>query len=153
MWYNTKMTEQNIKANIAAIRAELDTYFAIGDRDSLIKSIALTDQSWEELFRKDDGLRYSYLFQKIWMDETARGEDSIFADVRSVADVEKKHRLLRHALFRLENDYPVDMCLEALHTLSTMHLSNTALRIILEQHVEDGDKVLARIGEISAMHA
>ena len=143
------MKEQELTKNIAGIRRELDDFLAAGDRESIMKSIVFLNNTWELVFRKDDGIRHTYLLQKIWVDEMARNEPSIFADIHSVFDVLTKCRLLRHAIYRLENDFPLDLCLEAIQTISAMNLSNTAFQEISKRWAEDGDKVLARINEIS----
>jgi hypothetical protein len=152
------MTNSEINQNITKLHAEIDSYLAVGDRESLLKTIVMLDSLWETYFRRDDGLRYTYSFQRIWMDEqafsTSQGEaiTSIFADVGSVAEVVRKNRLIRHALFRLENDFPDELCLEALQTIATMELSDIALREFLNS-VEDSEKVIARIAELTRGHA
>ena len=143
------MTDLEMKKNITALRAEVDSYLAAGDRAAIIKAIALLEKTWEVIFAKDDGIRQTYFFQKIWLEEQATGEESIFTDVAGISDVEDKLRRIRHALFRLENDFPLDLCLEALHTLSEARLSGTALREILDRYIEDAPKTLARISEIA----
>jgi hypothetical protein len=148
------MTNSEIQKNITKIRAELDSYLAVGDRESLMKTIVMLGSLWVTYFNRDDGLRYTYSFQKIWMDEQTASTNkeaeapSIFSDVHSVADVVRKSRLIRHALFRLENDFPDELCLEALQTISALNLSEIAFRTLLSG-VEDSDKVLARIAELT----
>lgn len=145
------MTNQVLKVKISKIRAELDALLACGDRESLLKVAALLNHVWEPVFRKDDGIRRTHLFQRIWTDEMAHGESSIFADISSVNDVIRKNRLIRQAFFRLENDFPIDMCVEAIQVISDFNLSDTAFREILAMDIEDEGKVIARIGEISKM--
>ncbi|MCL2718572.1 MAG: hypothetical protein FWE14_07300 [Lachnospiraceae bacterium] len=147
------MKEQTIKNHIAAIHQELDSYLAAGDRESIMKSIALLNQTWGNFFNKDDGIRYTYLFQKIWMDEVARGEHQVFAGIHSVEEVLRKIKLIRHAFFRLENDFPLEMCLEGLQNISEMKLSQTAFQALLEREIENGAKVTARINEMATMNS
>jgi len=143
------MREQEMKKHIAGIHNELDSFLAIGDRDSIIKSMALLTQLWQVLHRKDDGIRYTSWYQTIWVEEVAKGEQHIFNGVHSVKEVLYKAKLIRHALYRLENDFPLEYCIEAIKTMSEMNLSQTALRIILDQETENSDKILARINEIT----
>jgi hypothetical protein len=145
------MTNQELKTEISKIRDELDGLLAVCDRESIMKSIVLLNRAAEIIFNKDDGIRRVYLFQKIWTAEMACGEPSIFADVRSVSDVVRKNRLIRQAFFRLENDFPAELCIEAMQVISDFNLSNSAFREILAMEIEDEDKVIARIGEISKM--
>jgi hypothetical protein len=114
-----------------------------------MRSIAILNNTWAGLFRKDDGIRNLYLLQKIWMEEIAKGEPSVFADVHSTAEALQKVRLVRHSFMRLENDFPAELCLEALQNLAALNLSQTAFREILTKQIEDGEKVVARIGELS----
>jgi len=145
------MTEENIKKTIAETLATLDELYAVGNREAMVKAIALLDGIWNKIFYKDDDIRHCYLFQGIWIDETTRGEETIFADISSVADVTRKYTQLRHAFYRFENDFPLEMCLEAMQWIAAMRLSNTAFHALLENEIEDVEKVLARINEISAM--
>jgi len=143
------MREHEMKRHIAGIHNELDSFLAIGDRDSIIKSMALLSQLWDVLYKKDDGIRYTFWFQNIWVEEVAKGEPHIFNGVHSVKDVLNKAKLIRHSLYKLENDFPLEYCLEAIKTIFDMNLSQTALRIILEQETEKSDKILERINEIT----
>ena len=144
------MREQELKRHIAGIRNELDTLLAAGDRESILKTIALLKQTWHVVFSKDDGIRYTAWFQDIWMEEMVKGEVSIFEGIHSVDEVLNKANLTRHALFRLENDFPLDLCLDALDTISGQGISQTAFNQFLEREIENSDKVLARINEITA---
>lgn len=143
------MSNQELKEEIHKIHNELDVLLNAGDRDSIMKSIVLLNRVWEPILKKDDGIRRVYLFQKIWVDEMARGEPSIFTDIRSVLDVIRKNRLIRQAFFRLENDFPVEVCIEAMQTISDLNLSNTAFREILSREIEDEEKVIANMKRIS----
>jgi len=143
------MKNQDIIKKIAELHTELNTYLAIGDRESLVKSVALLNNTWDVLINKDDGLRYTYRLLTLWMDEVSRSEHSILSGVHSVNAVIEKCKLIRHAFFRLENDFPSDMCLEGLKIISDMHLSQTAFQDFLKREVEDGEKVILRISEIT----
>ena len=144
------MKNQEIEKRISEIRAELNNYLAIGSRESIMKSIAILEQTWGGIINKDDGIRLTSWFQKLWVHEIARGENHIFTNIHSIDDVINKYNFVRHAFFRLENDFPTESCLEALHTLSNYGLSPTAFQEFLEQEIEDGDKVITRISEITS---
>jgi hypothetical protein len=143
------MTDMEIKKQVTAVRAELDGYLADGSREAIMKSILLLQSLWDVLVTFDYTVSQTYLFQKIWMDEQAKGEESILADVRSVDDVKEKHRMIRHALFRLENDFPDDLCLEALQVLSELRLSSTAFQEMLSRCTEDSTAILTRISQLT----
>jgi hypothetical protein len=149
IWYDINMTNNEMHNQISLIHRELDSLLAAGDRDSIMKSIALTGKVSQLLCRKDDGIRYVVFFQNIWMEEQTRSEYSIFTNIHSVEDVLRKSRLVRHAFFRLENDFPDDLCIEALQTISRLNISNTAFQKILEAEIEDNEKIISRINEIS----
>jgi hypothetical protein len=143
------MTNTDIKKSIDILRTEIDALLAVGDREAIMKSIAILGGVWPILVRNDDALRYVYCLQQIWMDEMARGEQSVFADIHSVDEAYEKFRAVRHCFFRLENDFPAELCLEALQNIAALNLSQTAFRMMLEQEIEDTAKVIARIGELS----
>ncbi|MCL2051958.1 MAG: hypothetical protein FWG91_09570 [Lachnospiraceae bacterium] len=147
------MKEQEVKNHIDRVKSELDSLLANGDRDSIVKSIVLLNQTWDVLFKRDDGLRLTKWFQEIWMDETAKGEHHIFAGIRSVEEVITKAKLIRHAFFRLENDLPPELCLAGLNNISEMQLSQTAFQAFLEREAENGDKIVSRINEITNSYA
>ncbi|MCL2252827.1 MAG: hypothetical protein FWC09_00105 [Lachnospiraceae bacterium] len=139
-----------MKKTITKIHHQLDVLLSMGDRESLVKMSGLLEQTWAVLLRKDDGLRYARMFKNIWMNEVVKGEQDIFNGVHSVNDILEKCRLVRHALFRLENDFPPDLCLEAIQIISDFGLSETAIREFLSGRIEDGDRVIARIKEITS---
>jgi hypothetical protein len=144
------MTNADIKKNVGHLRAEIDALLAAGDRESLMKAIAILGGVWPTLIRNDDGLRYVFYLQQIWMDEMARGEQSVFADIHSVSEGFEKFRMVRHCFFRLENDFPDELCLEALQNIAALNLSQTAFRRMLEQEIEDPAKVTARIASLTS---
>lgn len=146
------LKEREIENQISNIHKEIDHYLTAGDRESIMKLIVILDRTWDVLLRKDDGLRYTYLFKNIWIDETARGEHSIFTDVSGVGDILKKCRLIRHAFFRLENDFPPELCIEAMQIISGYQLSKTAFHQLLDL-TEDREKIINRINEISLNYA
>jgi hypothetical protein len=144
------MTYSDINKHITLLHTEIDALLAAGGREAIMKSIAILNNTWAGLFSKDDGIRSVYYLQKIWMDEVARGEPSVFADVHSVAEALAKTRLIRHSFMRLENGFPTELCLEALQNIAALNLSQTAFHEILKRDIEDGEKVIARIAEITS---
>jgi hypothetical protein len=146
------MTNEDIQNNITLLHTELDARLAAGDRESMMKSIAILNSTWPGLFRIDDGIRVVYFLLRIWMDEMVRGEPSVLADVHSVSEAMEKDRLIRHCFWRLENDFPAEFCLEALQNIAPRSFSDTAFRQYLDG-VEDSGKVTARIAELSKGNA
>jgi hypothetical protein len=143
------MTNNEITEQVASVRAKLETALAAGDRESIMRSIALLNKTSGVVVTKDFGIFAVRAFQNIWIEEEAQGEPSIFAGVGSLAEVLDKFRVIRHSFFRLENDFPDDLCMEAMQALFALNLSNTAFRILLNQIVENPDAVYTRINEIA----
>ncbi|MCL2252825.1 MAG: hypothetical protein FWC09_00095 [Lachnospiraceae bacterium] len=144
---------KDLNVLITGTRRELDALLSSGDSHSLLKSIKLLNETDAELFQNDDGIRYTYLFQKIWLTEVAQGEKSIFTNVRNVEDVMYKLQLVRHSFFRLENDFPLELCLESIKLICDLDISNTAFNEIVTRYTEDSDKIIARIHEVNAKYA
>lgn len=144
------MRDDEIRKQIRQKRAEMDHLLAKGDFEAYLQISKEAEAIWIELLNKDSGLHYLYTFINIWRKEAAKGDQTIMTGVKSVADVVQKYRNIRHAMMRLENDFPDDLCLEAISNLAEMKLSNTAFYYLLPRVVENEEKVIKRIDEISA---
>ncbi len=142
------MHDSVMRKRITALHEEMDTLLMKGDIESYIQIAKKMQAIWVSYLTKDVGLRYLYSFIDIWRQETMKGEHTILDGIKSVEEIIQKYRRIRFALRRLENDLPLELCLEGMQWIADMQLSNTAFRYLLPGTVEDEDKIIARMQAI-----
>ncbi|MDR2888324.1 MAG: hypothetical protein LBV33_00595 [Lachnospiraceae bacterium] len=146
------MRDSDIKAQINQKRAEMNKLLEKGDFASYMQISKEVDKIWRVVLNKDCGLRYLYTFIAIWRNEKVLGERTILEGIKNVDELVEKCRVIRHAMRRLENDFPDELCLEAISNIADMQLSKTAFQFLLPSVVEDEQKVMRRISEINELY-
>lgn len=143
------MRDCDMQKMIMHLHEEIDLLLGEGSKEAYMRLNKKLELIWSVLIKKDIGLYCMSMFCDIWRLEMVRGERTILDGVDSVGEAIRKYRNIRFALLRLENDFPIELCLEGIQYITDIELSNSAFQFLLPVIVEDSDKVIARISEIT----
>lgn len=144
------MRDCDMQKMIMRLHKEIDLLLGEGGKEAYMRLNKLLESTWTVLFQKDIGLHCIVMFCDIWRLETVRGEHTILEGVGSVEEAIRKYRNIRFALLRLENDFSLELCMEGIRFITDIQLSNSAFQYILPLTVEDSDKVVLKISEITS---